>query len=472
MRSDPRLDQENYAGKSINLAMSERGRSALRRLGIEEAMILDHAIPMRARMIHDVDGGQRAIPYGTRPDHCIFSVSRRFLNQSLLNLAQSNANVNIYFHHKLQSIDFESGRSEFLVTSPLEPTSSSSSSSPAGAPVLSSSSSASDETLSPAGNLLARHDEASRTSDGEARSRKIIESRIVIGADGAFSCVRKHLMKSVRMNFSQTFIDHGYMELCIAATSDNEFAMEVNYLHIWPRDEFMMIALPNQDKSFTVTLFMPFASFDEIQTPDQLILFFEHYFPDSIDLIGRQRLVQDFFGTKAASLVSIKCSPIHLQGKALLIGDAAHAMVPFYGQGMNCGFEDCLILDDLMSLFPEDDMEAVFREFDVSRNPDHHVICDLAMYNYIEMRHLVNSPSFLLRQKIDLFLNSILPQSCSWIPLYQMVTFSRMPYRRCLQEKQQQDRLLRRLAIVAAGLITTAAPFLLYNSIKRGFFHS
>lgn len=274
-------------------------------------------------------------------------------------------------------------------------------------------------------------------------------------------------MKGLRMNFSQTFIDHGYMELCIPATSDGEFAMEVNFLHIWPRDEFMMIALPNQDKSFTVTLFMPFASFESIRTPDQLILFFEHYFPDSVDLIGQQRLVRDFFATKPASLVSIKCSPIHMKDKALLIGDAAHAMVPFYGQGMNCGFEDCLILDELMSLFPDQGIETVFREFEVTRNEDHHAICDLAMYNYIEMRHLVNSRVFLMRKRIDDLLHSILPRS--WIPLYTMVTFSRMPYRRCLEKKQQQDRLVDRVAIVACSLVTISASLLLYNSIKGRF---
>jgi kynurenine 3-monooxygenase len=176
---------------------------------------------------------------------------------------------------------------------------------------------------------------------------------------------------------------------------------------------------------------------------------------------------QDFFATRAASLVSIKCSPIHFQGKALLIGDAAHAMVPFYGQGMNCGFEDCLVLDQLMDLFPND-MESVFREFDRTRNEDHHTICDLAMYNYIEMRHLVNSPSFLLRQKVDHFLNLLLPRY--WIPLYHMVTFSRIPYSECMRKKQQQDRIYRRLSIVTASLITIAVPILLYNSITRRFF--
>jgi 2-polyprenyl-6-methoxyphenol hydroxylase-like FAD-dependent oxidoreductase len=306
MRSDPRLDHDKYTGKSINLAMSERGRSALRRLGIEEEMIESHAIPMRARMIHDLSGGVRVIPYGTRPDHCIYSVSRLFLNQSLLNRAQSHANVDIYFHHKILSVDFESGRSEFLVTSP-GPTSTSAAATASSceAPVHSSPSSSASctsngktggETLSPAGKFLTAHNEETSsptTTAGQAdERRKVISSSVVIGADGAFSAVRKHLMKSVRMNFSQTFIDHGYMELCIPVTDDNEFAMPANYLHIWPRDQFMMIALPNQDKSFTVTLFMPFASFEAIQTEDHLIQFFEQYFPDSIDLIGRQRLIQ------------------------------------------------------------------------------------------------------------------------------------------------------------------------------------
>lgn len=465
MREDVRLNSQDYTGKSINLAISERGRSALRALGIEDQIIRQHAIPMRARMIHDRNGRKRAIPYGRKPEDCIYSVSRRFLNQSLLNLAQSHSNVNIYFHHKLLSIDFESGRSEFLVTAADTPNS---------------------LTDSSSGQQTANSHLISGSGEGTG-IRKIVHSPVVIGADGAFSSVRKHLMKAVRMNFSQTFIDHGYIELNIPATSQHEFAMEVNYLHIWPRDEFMMIALPNQDKSFTVTLFMPFESFERITCEEELLSFFQKHFPDSIDLIGKERLIQDFFGTKAASLVSIKCCPIHLDGRALLIGDAAHAMVPFFGQGMNCGFEDCLILHELMSLLlppgkdqdagkdsagniTSTDMRLVFREFQTQRNEDHQVICDLAMYNYIEMRHLVNLPSFLLRKRIDHILNRLLPRY--WIPLYEMVTFSRMPYRLCVEKREQQDRMIRRISILTVSFITITASLLFFKSASRHVLHA
>ena len=444
MRADPRDCREEYTGKSINLAMSERGRSALRRLGIEEEVLEEHAIPMRARLIHDTDGRTRVIPYGTRAEECIYSVSRRFLNQRLLQVAQANASVNIYFHHKMQSVDFASGKIEFAVTS---------------ADAASSGEEASTRAaVAP-----------ERRPGGESRARKVVEARVVIGADGAFSCVRKHLMKQVRMDFSQTFIDHGYMELCIPATPDGGFAMPANYLHIWPRDEFMMIALPNQDHSFTVTLFMPFAAFHAITSHQQLLSFFRRHFPDSLDLIGESRLLHDFFSCEPASLVSIKCSPIHWKDRVLLIGDAAHAMVPFYGQGMNCGFEDCVVLDDLLTGGEAEEegegLAQAFADFQRIRSQDHHVICDLAMYNYTEMRHLVNSASFLLRKRIDLLLNRLFPRS--WIPLYQMVTFTRIPYHECLERKRQQDSLLTGAAFVTSGLLTIAASFLLLHSFPH-----
>lgn len=437
MREDPRIESTTFTGKSINLALSERGRSALRVLGVEEEIIERHAIPMRGRMIHDLGppaspdkGKMRIIPYDSQ-GRCIYSVSRRFLNQTLLSVAEKDPRVRLHFHHKLLSVNFEEGKSEFLVT------------------------------------------------DSDATEKKTLVTNVVIGADGAYSTIRKSLMKVSRINYNQEYIDHGYIELSIPAKEDGDFKMPPNFLHIWPRDEFMMIALPNQDRSFTVTLFMPFDWFDSMKTPELLISFFGKYFPDSLDLIGRDNLIRDFFSTAPSSLISVKCYPLHYEGKGLLIGDAAHAMVPFFGQGMNCGFEDCLVLWELIcdsrltkairidhpsessngsiqgskkshektQSVQEDDLDSIFQLFQRKRSDDIKIICDLAMGNYIEMRHDVNSWSFLARKHLDHGMNRLFPSS--WLSLYQMVTFSRLPYSEVVKKRRWQDKILK----VSGGIL-------------------
>ncbi|KAI5713051.1 kynurenine 3-monooxygenase-like [Diaphorina citri] len=222
--------------------------------------------------------------------------------------------------------------------------------------------------------------------------------------------------------------------------------MDPNFLHIWPRGTFMMIALPNQDHSWTVTLFMPFEKFGLLGTARALLDFFDKYFPDAIPLIGAERLVADFFSRKAAPLISIKCNPYHKNDKVLIIGDAAHAMVPFYGQGMNAGFEDCCILQDLMIQYDED-FGKVLPKFTEVRQHDAEAICDLAMYNYIEMRDLVTKSSFLWRKRFDSFLFWMFPRL--WIPLYNAVTFSRLRYSSCVQHKAFQDKIMNSMLIGA-----------------------
>ena len=191
------------------------------------------------------------------------------------------------------------------------------------------------------------------------------------------------MMKKPRFNYSQEYIPHAYMELCMPAIN-GDFAMPPNYLHIWPRGQFMMIGLPNQDKTFTVTLFMPTSTFESITDRESLLQFFYENFRDSINLIGREKLVSDFFSNRALPLVSVKCFPYHVTGKSVIMGDAAHAMVPFYGQGMNCGMEDCLVLEAALDKH-KDNLEKSLEEFSNNRNPDAEAMCDLAMYNYIEV---------------------------------------------------------------------------------------
>uniref|UniRef100_A0A8C4QZP0 Kynurenine 3-monooxygenase n=1 Tax=Eptatretus burgeri TaxID=7764 RepID=A0A8C4QZP0_EPTBU len=240
---------------------------------------------------------------------------------------------------------------------------------------------------------------------------------LLVGCDGAFSSVRRQLMRYATMDFSQTFIKHNYIELNIPPTTSGEFAMEPNFLHIWPRNTFMMIALPNTDHSFTCTLFMPATEFEKITTDEQVLDFFQKFFPDSIPLIGIDALKKQFFLIPAQALMMIKCSQYHASETMVLMGDAAHAMVPFFGQGMNAGFEDCLVFDELMDRF-HNNFARVLPEYSILRVPDGQVITDLAMYNYMEMRAHINSPWFHFRRFVDNTLHRIMPNT--FIPLYTM----------------------------------------------------
>ncbi|CAH2264575.1 kynurenine 3-monooxygenase [Pararge aegeria] len=385
-------------GRSINLALSIRGRRALKDVGLEDLMINQHGIPMRARMIHRPDGTTYAMPYDPRTNQCIYSVGRNYLNSILLKESENLDNVERYFNHKLVKSNFKDGSLTFMKM--------------------------------------------------DTKESLQVNADLIIGADGAFSTVRKEMMKQPLFNFSQQYIEHGYLELCIPADKDGGFQMPPNYLHIWPRGNFMMIALPNQDCSWTVTLFMPFKNFKEINSEGKLLDFFKKYFQDSIPLIGEKKLIEDFFGGSPSALVAVKCRPYHVCDKALLIGDAAHAVVPFYGQGMNAGFEDCTVLDNLFQKY-DDDVASVLEEFSNARWRDAFAVSDLAMYNYIEMRDLVNRPSYRLRKSVDDFLYWLLPDI--WVPLYNSVTFSTMPYDQCVRNRQWQNKVLA-ISILCLGM--------------------
>ncbi|CAN9500055.1 unnamed protein product [Ophioblennius macclurei] len=394
-------------GRSINLALSHRGRQALKHVGMEEK-IVSQGIPMHARMIHSLSGKQSPIPYGKKGQY-ILSVDRANLNKALLTEAETYPNTKLNFDHKLQDWSAETGLMTFV------------------------------------------------RSDG---SKDEIQADLIVGCDGAFSAIRKQFLRRSRFNYSQTYIPHGYMELTMPPI-DGEFAMKPNFLHIWPRNTFMMIALPNLDKTFTCTLFMPFEEFEKITTADGVIEFFQQYFPDTIPLIGADALRRDYFRLPAQAMVSVKCSPYHIGDKCVLMGDAAHAVVPFYGQGMNAGFEDCIVFDEVLDQFNED-LSAALPEYSRVRVPDDHAIADLAMYNYIEMRAHVNSKWFLFRKHVDNVLHFLMPKTI--IPLYTMVTFTRTRYHKAVERWHWQDKVINRgLLLSATGAVLGGAYLLVKN---------
>ncbi|XP_043272588.1 kynurenine 3-monooxygenase-like [Venturia canescens] len=396
-RSDIRVEESR--GQSIDLALSMRGREALRLVDLEDTLVNHHGIAMRGRMLHDRNGKLSEMIYDKIGNNCIYSVSRKYMNQVLLNGADEYPCVDLHFNKKLVDADLDNGKLKFVDTN-------------------------TNETID-------------------------VEAELIIGADGAYSAVRKAMMKRAGFNFSQTYIEHGYVEITIPAKfiddlhpeKGQEFAMSNNHLHIWPRGSFMMIALPNDDFTFTGNIFAPLDILNGLDTPEKLVQFFKKEFLDALPLIGgEQALIENFFATKPKTLISVKCQPYNAGAKALILGDAAHAMVPFYAQGMNAAFEDVLLLDDLMQKY-DSDPEKVLPEFSKLRCEDAHAICDLAMYNYIEMRDLVTRKTFMLRRGIDTFLHALWPKG--WVPLYNTIHFSRMGFRDCIANKQWQDKVLR-----------------------------
>lgn len=386
-RADLRRHQMS-AGRSINLALSTRGLAALGAVGMADAVLRD-AIPMRGRMMHDVDGTLTFQRYG-REGQAIQSVSRRTLNEVLLDAAEQMDGVELRFDARCVDVDLEGG----VVT----------------------------------------------TRDGQGERRQD-HGELIVGADGAFSAVRARMARTDRFDFAQTYLEHGYKELTIPPAEDGGFRLEPNALHIWPRHDYMMIALPNADRTFTCTLFLPFAggdaSFEALQTPDDVLALFERAFPDAIALLPD--LEREFFENPTGSLCYTSCKPYH-RGRAVLLGDAAHAVVPFYGQGMNAAFEDCLLLDGLLGEHGLDDALSAIDAFSTSRKADGDAIRDLALHNFHVMRSSVTDPAFLERKDLEVTLSRLFPE---WArSLYGLVTFSTTPYSEARRLAAEQDRLL------------------------------
>lgn len=387
-RGDSRIGAE-YGGRSINLALSYRGLRALRRAGLADKA-LDLAIPMRGRQIHSKDRSGVLQPYSTRPDQYINSISRSGLNELLLDTAESEG-VDILFEHTCFDVDFRARNLTF--------------------------------------------------QDTRTGNRTIITPAATFAADGAGSAVRQAMEVAGLTESRSDFLDHGYKELTIPASPDGGFRLDpVEALHIWPRRSFMLIALPNLDRSFTCTLFLALegeTSFDSLQTDRDIVRFFEAEFPDALDHMPD--LLTDFRENPVSPLGTLRCYPWRVDDFCLLVGDAAHAIVPFYGQGMNCAFEDCLILDELMEL-GMDRWDALFGTYETGRKQDADAIADLALENFVEMRDKVADERFALRKKLELELARRFPER--YVPIYSHVTFSAIPYHRALQAAKTQAAAL------------------------------
>jgi kynurenine 3-monooxygenase len=374
------------AGRSINLALSTRGIEALNKVGLAE-QVLGEAIPMNGRQMHSVLGELTYQPYGKEGQY-INSVSRSGLNIELLELADAYENVTIHFNHRCIAADLDNN------TATME------------------------------------------TTDGK---RVEIKADIMFGTDGAFSAIRSEMQKTIRFNYSQTYENYGYKELEIPAGPEASFLIEKNALHIWPRGEFMMIALPNPGGNFTCTLFLPYEgknSFEQLKTEEQVKAFFSTYFPDAAKLMPD--LTRDFFSNPVGNLVTIRCNP-WVYKKFALVGDAAHAVIPFYGQGMNCSFEDVKELDEIIGEhYPNWDL--ILDKYQDARVVNANAIADLACKNFVEMRDLVGRADFMHFKHIEHDLAEFYPEIFK--SQYSLVTFSTTPYAYALAQGIKNEALI------------------------------
>jgi len=378
------------AGRSINLALSARGNHALKEVGLYDK-IKPNTIPMKGRMIHDLNGNTHLQPYGQKENEVIFSVSRAQLNMDLMTLAEETGKVTIRFNHQLLSADLEQNKLLFQLSNSLE------------------------EIELPFNR--------------------------VIGCDGSASILRKSIVEKANIQYVKKPLGHGYKELTIPPLKSGKFRIEPNALHIWPRGNHMLIALPNNDCSFTCTLFFPMTgtkSFETVKTEKDILDLFQSQFHDAIKLIPN--LVEDFQKNSTGDLASVYCKPWHLGDKALLIGDAAHAVVPFFGQGMNASFQDCSTLAKLMGQ-NKNDWKTIFNTFSSVQVENGHAIADMAIENYLEMRDHVNDTEYKKRRNVELKLERMFPGQ--FIPRYSMVSFHQIPYAEVYQRGGKQSKIIR-----------------------------
>jgi kynurenine 3-monooxygenase len=377
----------NYiGGRSINLALSTRGLRGLAKVGLDQD-VLDISIPMTGRMMHSVDGALKYQPYG-KDGQAIYSVSRGQLNIKLLQLADQYPNIHMFFNCKCVSTNLETCETTYV----------------------------------------------------NERGETIVDKAdVVLGTDGAFSALRDAMQRTSRFNFSQTYENYGYKELEIVPNANGDFQLDKNSLHIWPRQSFMMIALPNPGGNFTCTLFMPFdgnPGIDQLTTPEEITAFFQLHFPDAMSMMPG--LVDDYMNNPTGVLATMRCYP-WVRGNNALMGDSAHAVVPFYGQGMNCSFEDCVVLDECIEELGGE-WGSVLDAYQKLRKPNADAIANLALQNFVEMRDLVGSDAFLHKKKVEHMLSEKHPDL--FVSQYERVTFSTRDYAEALAYGELNDRVL------------------------------
>jgi kynurenine 3-monooxygenase len=389
---DRRPDIRNieFSGRSINLAMSNRGWKSLRAVDIESD-VKKIAIPLDKRAMHVIGQPEYYQKYG-KDGEAIWSISRGVLNRKMIDLAEG-AGVNFKFEEKVWDVDLPEARLY--------------------------------------------------TGETEKGEWKEYQYDLIFGCDGAFSRVRHKMQRRSRFDYSQDFIDVGYKELTIPANEDGTHKLDKNSFHIWPRGKFMLIAMPNLDGSFTCTLFMPFegeVSFENIKTKEQAKTFFLSYFPNVMQVMDD--LLEDFFKNPTSAMVTMKCYPWTYWDKVALVGDSAHAVVPFYGQGMNAGFEDIYVLNQIIAKHG-DDWEAIFQEYQKERKPNADAIAELSYRNFIEMSSKTADPKFLLQKKIEKSFARKHPEK--WMPVYSRVTFSDRSYSEALAIGDEQEKIMQKV---------------------------
>ncbi|MBE7646677.1 FAD-dependent monooxygenase [Tenacibaculum finnmarkense genomovar ulcerans] len=381
------------AGRSINLALSDRGFKALRLAGVAEKA-REICIPMYGRLIHDIEGNTFSSNYSGRDNECINSISRGDLNAILLTEAKKHENVTIHFNKKCTSVNIENRIAHF--------------------------------------------------EDYHTKEEFSINSDVIFGTDGAGSVLRKsyYLERKFLFSYSQNYLSHGYKELEIPADKKGNHQISNEHLHIWPRGAYMLIALPNVDGSFTVTLFLSYDegkyNFNNLTSEEKITEFFETQFPDALKLIPS--IKEEFLNNPTGALGTVKCSPWHYKNKTILLGDAAHAIVPFYGQGMNASFEDITIFDAVLE---EDlgDWETVFKTYEKARKENTDAIADLAIDNFHEMKNHVANPLFKEKRKLEMDLEKAFPNE--YFSKYSMVTFKDdIPYAQAMKKGRAQDKAL------------------------------
>ncbi|MEV0397105.1 FAD-dependent oxidoreductase [Polymorphospora rubra] len=412
-RPDPRTAPAGLGGRSINLGLSARGMRALDEVGLL-ADVLKRSVPMRGRVVHSPDGAVRFQPYGVREHEILHSVLRDELIALLVDAAETSAGVRFHFGWRLNRLDRDTATVEVLPEA-------------GGDPVE-------------------------------------VGADLVVGADGIHSVVRQHLQRGLRADYSQEFLEWGYKELTIPVGDDGEPRVRLEALHVWPGESAMMVAHPNVDGSLTCSLFMPHegpVSFATLDTPEAVLGFFRANFADAEELMPN--LVEEIAGHPVGHLVTVRTAPWRHGDRVVLIGDAAHAVVPFYGQGMNSAFEDCLVLSDCLARHT--DRAAALAAFEAARKPHTDVLADLSIANFVDLRDRVHKPGYTAHAVADRLLSRLLPDR--WTPLYTMVAHTTTPYADALARAKRQDRILRGATAAAGALAALGAVTTIGAALRR-----